>query len=317
MNRSSLFDRHSSFPRSLHVAALFVLVALLAIAPVLLTSDSAAAFPRTVVDGLGRELYLEAPPERMFSVALAMDNILLTLVDPARVAGVSTFANQPEWGSYVADLLEDHMVQVEALTPELVLAARPDVVLVASWNDADSIEQLRQLGVPIYTFTGFGPVSDALDNIIRIGEISGEDEKAEAVVAEFYRAYGEIAMRIAGREQPRVVYWDDWGTTYGPGMSYHDLIVMAGGRNVAAELGVTDWGTIDAEAIIGANPDVIVTESNDAFVQQLLNDPVLQTVDAVKNGRVYSIDHMGALNEKYILAIEQLAQALHPEAFVE
>lgn len=317
MKRSALFDRRFTFPRSLHVVALFVLAALLAVAPVLLTSDAAAAFPRTVVDGLGKEIYLEAPPERMFSAALAMDNILLTLVDPARVAGVSTFAGDTASGSYVAHLLEDHMVQVEALTPELVLSAQPDVVLVASWNDADSVEQLRQLGVTVYTFTGFGPVSDALDNIVRVGEITGEDAEAAALVGEFYRQYGEIAMRVAGREQPRVLYWDDWGTTYGPGMSYHDLIVMSGGINVAEGLGVTDWGTIDAEAIIGANPDVIITESNEAFVEQLLNDPVLATVAAVQNGRVYSIDHMGALNEKYILAIEQLAEALHPEAFVE
>lgn len=297
--------------RHIRVITLVVMIALLTAIPAL------ASFPRTVVDGLGHEIHLEAPPERIFSVALALDNILLTLVDPQRVTGVSTFASKPEWGSYVAHLIEDHIVHVEALTVEEVLAAGPDLVLVTSWNDADSVEQLRRLGTRMYTFTGFGPVSDALDNIRRMGEITGEDEKAAAVVADFYRQYGQIAMRIAGREQPRVLYWDDWGTTYGPGMSFHDVIVMSGGRNAAAEVGIIDWATIDAEMILQLNPDVIITESGAAFVQQLLDDPVLQTVSAIATGRVYHIDHMGALNEKYILAIEQLAKLLHAEAFAE
>lgn len=209
------------------------------------------------------------------------------------------------------------MVHVEVLTVEQVLAARPDIVLVTSWNDADSVEQLRRLGLTIYTFTDFGPISDALDNIRRMGEITGEDDKAAEIIAEFYRQYGEIAMRIAGREQPRVLFWDDWSTTYGPGMSYHDLIVMSGGRNAAAEIGVTDWGIIDAETVLHVNPDVIITESGEDFVQKLLADPVLQAVPAVETGRVYHIDHLGALNEKYILAIKQLAQLLHAEAFAE
>lgn len=297
--------------RRLHVFVLLILVVALAAIPAL------ASFPRTVVDGLGNEIYIESPPQRIFSVALALDNILLSLVDPQRVAGVSVFATQPEWGSYVADLVADHMVQAETLTTERVLAAHPDIVLVTSWNDADSVEQLRRLGVTLYTFAGFGPVSDALDNIRRMGEITGEDEKAAAVVAEFHRQADEIAHAVAGLEQPRVLYWDDWNTTYGPGMSYHDLIIMAGGRNVAAEIGVTDWGTIDAETVIQLNPDVIITESGAEFARQLLADPVLQTVAAIRNGRVHHVDHMGALNENYIFAIEQLARLFHPEAFAE
>lgn len=315
--RSVLLFAFVALLAAVSVAGSIALAAVPALAADSASSGSDAGFPRTVVDGLGREIHLEAPPQRIFSVALAMDNILLSLVEPHRVAGVSTFANQPEWGSYVADLLEDHMVQVEALTPELVLAAQPDIVLVASWNDPDSVEQLRQLGVTIYTFTEFGPLTDALDNIVRMGEITGEDAKAAALVDEFYRRYDDIAARIEGREQPRVLYWDDWGTTYGPGISYHDLIVMSGGINVAEELGVTNWGSIDAEVVLRTNPDIIVVESSPDFVEQVLNDPVLQTVSAVQNGRVYSIDHMGALNEKYILAIEQMAQAFHPEAFDE
>jgi len=42
-------------------------------------------FPRTVVDGLGKEIELLSPPQRIFSTALAVDNVLLALVEPERV----------------------------------------------------------------------------------------------------------------------------------------------------------------------------------------------------------------------------------------
>src|SRR5690625_1167689 len=109
----------------------------LLVASVLLTvlPFSTLAFPRTVDDGLGNQLHLAAAPERIISTGLAMDNMLLTMVDPGRVVGVTRFATDPQAGSYVADWVRDHMVLVDALSPELVIAADPDLVLVASWND--------------------------------------------------------------------------------------------------------------------------------------------------------------------------------------
>lgn len=297
--------------RRLH-RAVFVLLVVLALA----ATSVAGAFPRTIVDDIGQEIYLEAPPQRIMSVGLAMDNILLAVTDPARVVGVTSLATDPQW-SYVVDAVRPHMTLVEQLNAEQVLALVPDIVLVAVWNDPDVVHQLRDLGINLYTFAAFDTVADALDNINRIADITGDDERAQQLIDDFYRRYGQVAFRIAGVERPRVLSWDDWNATAGPGMSIHDIIELAGGVNVAAEHGITGWHTIDAEAVIQMNPDVIVTPSSAAFAEQIKNDPVLQTVNAVRNGRVYHIAHMEALNHHFIEAIETLARTLHPEAFVD
>lgn len=292
------------------VLVLVVAFALLATPPV------AEAFPRTIVDDIGQEIYLDAPPQRIMSVGLAMDNILLAVTDPARVIGVTTLATDPQW-SYVADRVAPHMTLVQQLHAEQVLALAPDIVLVAVWNDPDVVHQLRDLGVKLYTFASFDTVADALDNLARIGEITGDEERAQQLIDEFYRRYGQIAFRIAGVERPLVLSWDNWNATAGPGMSIHDIIELAGGVNVAALHGITGWHTLDAEAVIQMNPDVIVTPSGSEFAEQIKNDPVLQSVNAVRNGRVYYIEHMEALNHHFIEAIETLARTLHPEAFVD
>lgn len=292
----------------LHLS-LVLLVALLA-----LSAPAADAFPRTVVDGIGQEIYLEAPPQRILSVGLAMDNILLSVTDPERVVGVSALAADPA-SSYVVDKVRPHMTLVEQLNAEQVLAVAPDIVLVAVWNEPDVVHQLRDLGVKLYTFAAFVTVQDALDNIARVGEITGDEEAAQALIDEFFRRYGQIAFRIAGRERPGVLVWDDWGTTVGTDTSAHDIILLAGGRNVAAEHGISGWHMIDAEAVIQMNPDYIITPYDPAFAERIKNDPVLASVTAVRHGHVYYVPHMDALNHHFVEAIDILARILHPEAF--
>ncbi len=288
------------------------LVALLALATPALLS----AFPRTVEDGLGVEIVLEEPPQRIFSAGLAMDNIVLSIVDPARVVGVTTYAADPQW-SYVDDRVTDHMVQIEQIDPELVIGAGPDIVLVAVWSDQDAVQQLRDLGIDTYTFTAFGGVDDAMENILRIGEITGNDEEAEALVADFYDSYDRIAEAIEGRSRPDVLPLNSWGTTAGTDTSIHDVIEMAGGRNIAAAEGIEGWQEVNEEAIISFAPEVIVTASEPGYAEEIRNDPVLREVPAVREERVYSIDHAEALNHHFIRAIESLAEILHPAAFEE
>ncbi len=65
------------------------------------------------------------------------------------------------------------------------------------------------------------------------------------------------------------------------------------------------------------NPDVIVTPSAPSSPPGSRTIRCWQSVKAVRNGRVYYIEHMEALNHHFIVAIETLARTLHPEAFVD
>lgn len=276
---------------------------------------AAQTFPLTVVDDTGRELLIQGPPRRILSTGLAMDNILLSLVDPERVIGVTRFATQPDFGSYVADKVQPHMILVDQLSPEYVVAADPDLVLVAIWNDPDSVEQIRLLGYPVYTFARFDGIVDALDNIRTMGLLTGENERARELIAGFETRYGEIAARVSTQTAPTVLYWNSWGSSAGQGTVIDDIIRYSGGRNVLSEAGISGWPQIDLEFVLQSNPEVIITDSGSAFVEQLKGDPMLAAISAVRNGRVYHVDHMDALDHRLILSIDALARALHPTAF--
>src|SRR5690606_16069760 len=133
--------------------------AVLALLFLLLFGPAAGAFPRTLVDDIGQEISLPEPPQRIVSAALALDNILLFVTDPQRVVAVTRFAADPAY-SYVSDRLQPHMTIIDQLNAEQVLALDPDIVLIAVWNDPDTVHQLRDLGVKLYTFARFSTVQD-------------------------------------------------------------------------------------------------------------------------------------------------------------
>ena len=54
-------------------------------------------FPRTITDGLGNEVTIPQKPQRIISLTLATDEILLSLVDTARARGVTYLAGDSMW----------------------------------------------------------------------------------------------------------------------------------------------------------------------------------------------------------------------------
>ena len=73
-------------------------------------------------------------------------------------------------------------------------------------------------------------------------------------------------------------------------MYQNSLLELGGGENVAAELEDTYWADVSYEQLLSWNPEVIIMASDAAYSKdELLADPQLQQLDAVKNGRVYAM----------------------------
>ena len=78
--------------------------------------------------------------------------------------------------------------------------------------------------------------------------------------------------------------------------SVYEPIEIAGGVNLAGDLYPSTWwghSEVSKEQIIDWDPEVILVcnpskEQKYVTAEQVLSDPTLQTVSAVKNGRVYN-----------------------------
>ena len=101
-----------------------------------------------------------------------------------------------------------------------------------------------------------------------------------------------MAEILADVEKPRVYLAGNssYLSTAGAAMYQNSLLELGGGENVAAELEDTYWADVSYEQLLSWNPEVIIMASDAAYSKdELLADPQLQQLDAVKNGRVYAM----------------------------
>jgi iron complex transport system substrate-binding protein len=272
-----------------------------------------------VVAGCAREPGLVAQrPTRIISLTLATDEVLSELVTLDRVVGISAkhLVDDPEI-SNVAGYYPTEVPRLTAGDLERVIGLAPDLVLLAPYNTADHVRLLERADLPIHRYAALHSFDEIEASIRELGVRVDEREKAEALAARFRKRREALARRLEGAKRPRVLYWTA-GYTAGANTTQHDLILAAGGTNVAADRGVEGHVPIDAERLIADNPDFILVPrwSGDAALKTPLDQhPVLRDLPAVKEGRVVYLPEkwLSSVSQFAIEGSERLARVLHPE----
>lgn len=280
------------------------------------------AFPRIVTDGLGREVAIPAPPQRIASVTLGSDEILLEMVGPERLLGVTYFAVDPGVSNITGQL--DGILHTDLNgSPEALISLDADLVVLAAYNNPAALDQLLDANVPVFVLADFNTLDDVRANIRLLGQATGEEDRAEAMIAEMDGQLSAIQAQIAGQEPVRVLYYEPGGVTYGPGSTVDEIITLAGGVNIAAEAGLGAYPLIDAEFMLAADPDVILlsawfSDERD-LVAWFTDDPAFSTLRAVQQGRVVAVSnaHMTNVSQYVVRGVEDVARALYPEVFAD
>jgi|LSQX01.1.fsa_nt_gb iron complex transport system substrate-binding protein len=300
-------------------AARVTYIALAILAAVALSVQFAfASSPYEVVDGVGNTVRLERVPERIVSVAVSGTEILFSLIDHERIVGVTSF-DTDESMSNVAELARE-VDNIIDFNSESVIALNPDLVVVAPWNNPDVVNQIKQTGIPVYVMEDIVEISQIPQNIVALGQAVGAVAEATALAKELEAKLQELdALAASATFMPRVLIYTTWGSTYGRGTTYDELIRRCNAINVADELGIVGWGNVSEENIIATDPDFIVFDFYGEPDQSVINDfcsnPKFSGLSAVVNGRVLSVDqkHMTTTSQFIVKGFEDLLSILHPE----
>jgi iron complex transport system substrate-binding protein len=278
------------------------------------------AFNVTATDALGNEITLTEKPQRIVSLTLGTDETLLDLVGPERLIGVTYLASDATTSNIADNPALAEVENIVEANPEQIIALEPDLVFAASFTDPAVLDQLKSAGVTVYAVGFFNSVEAMQANILEIGRLVGEEEKAQGLVETMNDRLAELESVIstAEGEQPRVLYLTPGGWVAGSATTVDDIITRAGGINAAAEMGLVDWNQINEEAIIEMDPDVVILSpyvTDDDF----LNNPVYAGLSAIVNGRVYSVTDrcMSATSQYIVCGVEEAAKVIFPELFGE
>jgi iron complex transport system substrate-binding protein len=197
---------------------------------------------------------------------------------------------------------------------EQLVALRPDLVVVSEYTDADFLKQLEKTGMRYHRIEGLATLPGIRKAILDLGQAVGETAAAERVARAYDAKLEDVARRVAGTKQPRVLYWSS-GMTAGGDTAIGSLIECAGGKNVGRELGLSGIVPPGGERAFVADPDVILVGTWPRAVEAVKEEPLLGKSRAVKQGRVVALPTslLVALSQFSADACVELASRLHPE----
>jgi iron complex transport system substrate-binding protein len=290
--------------------------------------QASPSFPNTFRDSNGYELRLSNKPQKIVSLTLFSDEILLDLVPPERLAAVSIYAADQNL-SNVADKALTVPRRID-FNVEVLLALKPDLILVADWSDAAKVEQARRLGLPVFRLRTPHDFLAISSTIVLLGEMCGENEGARAMVRQLQDGLRSLRQRVAniGIAQRRsMLDFSSFGTAGGRGSTWHSALEAAGISNPVANLAPDQFSQVPVskELLLSLDPDWLalpayIFGSNDQgeqFRQSVLNDRALSKTKAITLKQVVVFpERFKTTSSHYLLkSAEFMARTVYPDLF--
>jgi iron complex transport system substrate-binding protein len=196
-----------------------------------------------------------AKPERIVSLNVCVDQLLLLLTDRWRIASLTQFAIDKDFSNLAAEargLRRNHG------RAEEILPLRPDLVIGGEFTTKETLALLRRLGLRVEVLKLANSLADVRANMLWLGRLIGEAAKAEAMVRDFDRRLAAVAAAIPPGPRPVLAFYNTSGYTAAPGTLADDAIRAAGFDNLAAKLELGGGGRLHLEWLATRRVDALI-----------------------------------------------------------
>jgi iron complex transport system substrate-binding protein len=287
------------------------------------TTDAATSSPveapLTFTDGLGREVTLDGPAQRIVSLAPSNTEILFAIGAGDQVAGRDQLSDFPEEAKGVTEIGSTF----EALNTELIVSLQPDLVLAAEINTPEQVKQLEDLGLTVYYLKNPLTLEEMYENLQTVAQLTGHTEEAASLIESLKARVAAVDAKLAPISSRPAVFYELDATdpakpfTAGKGTFIDQLIARAGGHNIASEL--DGYPQMSLEQVVAADPAFIILGDARYGVspESIAERPGWENLSAVKNGNIlpFNDDLVSRPGPRLVDALEELARMLRPELF--
>jgi iron complex transport system substrate-binding protein len=216
------------------------------------------------------------------SINVCADQHVLALADPEQILTVSWLAADPEESLFAAEAAR-HTLNYG--TAEELLKFSPDVVLAGTYTSPFARAMLRRLGYHVVELAPEASVADIEHNVRLVAELLGQSARGERLLAALHADMRTIEANRPARSLATVIVRPG-GFTVGADSLSHELLGLAGLRNVAAEQGLDRWGSLSMEALLRSAPELIVLtgyrSTQPSLANAVLEHPALRRLGAVQ-----------------------------------
>lgn len=182
-----------------------------------------------------------------------VDAVLMEIADPARIAAISHYSQDPR----ATSIPLDRALRYPAVSgsSEDVIGAAPDLVIAGPHVSIQTIAALRRLGIPLMQL----PVPESVaENKAQISEIAARIGRGPA--GEALNARIDAAM-VASRWNAAPIdalIWQGSGLVPGKGTLADELMAYTGFRNLSGEMGLKKWDILPLEGLLTHPPAVLL-----------------------------------------------------------
>ena len=286
----------------------------------------------TIVDSKGKKVTVRKPIERVVARIVIAEAIKIVRVEDKMVGVTDEVKNR--------EVIFPELSKLPLIgTPfkpdyEKIIELEPDIVIWAGPLGSELEDMLEPIGITVIRLS-FGRTQVIIEDIKKFGYMFDKNEEANEFISWYNGYMSTIEQRtdkLSEEDKPKVYfasYLDDYKTMT-RGYPPDPAISIAGGRNIAADIGYPDKFNINVEPewVVRQNPDIIVkgsikgsyevddpTELREAR-EAILNRPELAYVCAIKNRNVYVLSYTDlVVRPRCIVSTAYMAKWFHPELF--
>ncbi|MER6957929.1 ABC transporter substrate-binding protein [Streptomyces sp. NPDC000618] len=219
---------------------------------------------------------------------------------------------------------------------EAMIGLRPDLVLSTTSYGFDekngfaTREQLKQVGAHTYVSpqgcdqdTTKMTIADSYTLLRDMGKVFNVSDRAEKLIAASEQRIADIAAKVKGEKQPKVMVLfsnmamggNDFSSVVAKGI-YNDILAKAGGANAFENASETSFADLSKEKVAATDVDALVVIGyNDpnpaAYAKTLLKE--FPQWPAAKNNTYVALSDSMYLGPSNDLAVAKIAEMLHPD----
>lgn len=217
-----------------------------------------------------------AKPQRIVSLNLCVDQLLVQLVPRGRIAALTDRIDNPALSPMAG---RGRGIPQIAGHAEEVIAFKPDLILASTFSARTTVGLLRRLGYRVETLPVATTFEEVRANVRRFADLVGEPEAGARMIADFDRRLA--AIEVPAKPATAALYWAR-GSTSGGGTLIDLTVRKAGFRNLSAEEGFGIAGKLPLETLLVRRPDAIIMANTvgdpPSLATEILKHPALARV---------------------------------------
>jgi len=224
----------------------------------------------------------ENPLPRVMSLNVCTDQLVLALADPGQILSLSALSDDAD--------LSFHSRAAAAYAKnrglaEEVFLVRPDIVVTGTYSLHNTTQLLRHVGTRVETFDYAQTLDSVPGAVRRMGEILGQEARAEAVAAA-YEAELKALSAPQAADAPTAIIYEQNGVVLGSGTLADSVLKAAGFRNLAAERGYEGMVPYPLELLVRERPDLVLLASpypgGPSLADQFVEHPAISSLKSLR-----------------------------------